>query len=205
MPTPIYHITHISNLPSIISSGGLSAFNVLKRQQKRYTDIALQSIQDQRDRIIVPCASGGVLHDYVPFYFAPRSPMLCSIDYYRGKSYHNEVVHLVTEAESVKNSQLIFAFTDGHAIMAYSDFYDDLNDLSQIDWQIMREKYWKDTDQDGDRKRRRQAEFLVYQFVPWKLIKGIGVINDSIKTKVEAILQNHQYQPFVKKCPQWYY
>lgn len=131
--------------------------------------------------------------------------MLCSIDYYRGKSYHNEVVHLVAEAESVKNSQLIFAFTDGHAIMAYSDFYDDLNDLSQIDWQIMREKYWKDTDQDGDRKRRRQAEFLVHQFFPWTLIQEIGVINDKIKTKVETILQNYPYQPSVKKCSQWYY
>lgn len=205
MPTPIYHITHISNLPSIIGSGGLSAFNVLNRQQKGYTNIALQTIQDQRAGIIVPCASRGVLHDYVPFYFAPRSPMLCSIDYNRGKSYHNEVLHLVTKAESVKNSQLIFAFTDGHAIMAYSDFYDDLKDLSQIDWQIMTEKYWKDTDQDGDRKRRRQAEFLVHQFFPWTLVEEIGVINDSIKTKVETILQNHQYQPSVKKYPQWYY
>ena len=205
MPTLVYHITHINNLPLIINSGGLIAFNKLKQQQTKYVNIAHQTIQDQRARISVPCAVGGFLHDYVPFYFAPRSPMLCSIYYEKGKSYQDEVLHLVTEAESVQASQLDFAFTDGHAIMAYSDFYDDLKDLSQIDWQIMRAKYWNDTDQDGDRKRRRQAEFLVHQFCSWTLVKEIGVINDNIKTKVQKILQHQKHQPNVKIYPQWYY
>ncbi len=131
--------------------------------------------------------------------------MLCAIYYQKGKIYQNEVIHLVSETEEIKAFNLKFAFTDGHAIMAFSEFYDDLKDLSQIDWQIMRTKYWNDNNDDNDRKRRRQAEFLVYQCCPWTLIKEIGVINSSIQTKVEKILQNQKHQPSVKIYSQWYY
>lgn len=205
MPTLIYHITHIDNLSSILNSGGLISYNKLKQQKIIYTDIAHQTIQDRRAVIAVPCSARGFLHDYVPFYFAPRSPMLYANYYQKGKSYQNEVLHLVSEAEKIQASNLEFAFTDGHAIMAFSEFYDDLKDLSRIDWQIMNATYWNDTDRDGDRKRRRQAEFLVHQFCPWTLVKEIGVINDDIKTKVERILHNQIHQPSVKIYSQWYY
>ncbi|MGL6343146.1 MAG: type II toxin-antitoxin system toxin DNA ADP-ribosyl transferase DarT [Waterburya sp.] len=208
MSTPIYHITHISNLASILNSGGLIACNVLRQQQANYTDIAYQTIQDTRAVKQVPCGAGGVLHDYVPFYFAPRSPMLCAIHggYVQGyQDGQDLIIHLVVEIEAIANLNLAFAYTDGHAIMAFSEFYDDLKDLSQIDWQIMGEKYWRDTDEDNDRKRRRQAEFLIHQFCPWTLVKEVGVINNNIKIKVEKILQNYKYQPSVKIYPQWYY
>ncbi len=205
MPTLIYHITHLDNLSSILNSGGLIACNDLRQQQVNYTDIAHQTIQDKRAVITVPCSVKGLLHDYVPFYFAPRSPMLCAVYHQKGKIYQNEVIHLVSKAEEIRAFNLNFAFTDGHAIMAFSGFFDNLNDLSQIDWQIMREKYWNDTNEDNDRKRRRQAEFLVHQCCPWTLIKEIGVINNDIKIKVEKILQNQKYQPSVKIYSQWYY
>lgn len=76
MPIPIYHITHIDNLTSILNLGGLMANSRLRRQRINYLDIAHERIQDRRARTSVPCGAGGVLHDYVPFYFAPRSPML---------------------------------------------------------------------------------------------------------------------------------
>ncbi len=76
MPLPIYHITPIDNLESIISEGGLLAYNVMLDTGINYTNIAYENIQYRRARIRVPCGAGGVMHDYVPFYFAPRSPML---------------------------------------------------------------------------------------------------------------------------------
>ena len=209
MPIPIYHITHIDNLASIINSGGLFACSKLRQQKANYTNIAYEQIQDIRAIKQVPCGAGGVLHDYVPFYFAPRSPMLYTIHRGNVPNYRDgqtPIIHLVAEIETIAESNLAFAYTDGHAVMAYSDFYDDLSYLdSAIDWSLMKSNYWFDTDDEPNRKCRRQAEFLVHQFFPWKLIRGIGVINESIKTKVETILQNHQYQPSVKKCPQWYY
>jgi hypothetical protein len=199
MPTPIYHITHVNNLPSIIDSGGLIACSRLKTQQISYKDIAYTQIQSRRARKAVPCSAGGVLHDYVPFTIHQGNVP----SYQDGQ---NSIIHLVVEIEAITNSQLAFAYTDGHAIMDYSDFYDDLKLLSDaIDWQLMKSRYWNDTNEDGDRKRRRQAEFLVHQFCPWTLIKEIGVINETIAIKVKSILQNQQHQPLVTICSQWYY
>ena len=58
-------------------------------------------------------------------------------------------------------------------------------------------KYWFNTPEDGDRKRRRQAEFLVYQAFPWRLVTVIGVINSQVKEQVEEILQATNHQPAV--------
>ncbi|UTW68357.1 DUF4433 domain-containing protein [Anaerobacillus sp. HL2] len=44
-----------------------------------------------------------------------------------------------------------------------------------MDWDVMESKYWFDTDDDPDRKRRRQAEFLVLRHFPLELVLGIGV------------------------------
>lgn len=43
----------------------------------------------------------------------------------------------------------------------------------------MTARYWYDTDDDPDRKRRRQAEFLVHDFFPWELVSYIGVYDRS--------------------------
>ena len=150
MSTLIYHITHLNNLHSIINSGGLIAYSRLEQRQSNYTDIAYQQIQCRRAIKQVPCAVGGVLHDYVPFYFAPRSPMLYTIHKGNVPGYRDGqtlIIHLVAEIEAIANQNLAFSYTDGHAIMEYSDFYDDLNFLdSAIDWNLMRSNYWFDTD-----------------------------------------------------------
>ena len=79
MRTAIYHITHKDNLPRIISMGGVYAQSQMKCKTIEYSNIAHGGIQDRRSETIVPCGPGGCLHDYVPFYFAPRSPMLYAI------------------------------------------------------------------------------------------------------------------------------
>jgi ssDNA thymidine ADP-ribosyltransferase, DarT len=210
MSTLIYHITHLRNLQSIIKAGGLMAKTTIDRQQIGYEDIAHQGIQDRRATVTVPYGAGGVLHDYVPFYFAPRSPMLCAINMGNVVGYQEgqaSVIHLVCEAESISSSKGIeFVFTDGHAIMGYSTFYTDLNVLCNvIDWNLMQSKYWFDTPDDPNRKCRRQAEFLIHQFCPWTLIREIGVINSQIKVEVEELLQNENHCPPVKVYSGWYY
>jgi len=80
----------------------------------------------------------------------------------------------------VDEAGLRWVFTEGHADMGYTDFFDDFRDLIKIDWPLMEERYWHDTDDDPDRKRRRQAEFLVHQFFPWELVSYVGVYDHSI-------------------------
>ncbi len=208
MSKSIYHITHIKNLESILNTGGLIANNTLKQQQISYLDIAHRTIQDRRAQKLVPCGKGGCLHDYVPFYFAPRSPMLYTINKGNVEGYEegqNPVIHLVSNAELVAANNLDFVFTDGHAVMAYAEFYKDLQQLSVIDWKLMQSKYWSNTNDDPNRKYRRQAEFLVHQFCPWKLITQIGVANNTVQVEVQQILQKFNSQIPIQVYPSWYY
>lgn len=208
MPLPIYHITPIDNLESILSAGGLLAYNVMLETETNYINIAYENIQDRRARIRVPCGAGGVLHDYVPFYFAPRSPMLYTINRGNVTSYTQgqaALIHLVSDVLEIEIRGLDFVFTDGHAVMQITDFFDHLNYLDHIDWDVMESRYWNDTNEDNDRKRRRQAEFLVHNFLPWQLITEIGVINSTIKAQAENILQKFTHKPSVIVRNNWYY
>lgn len=124
--------------------------------------------------------------------------------YNRGQS---EIVHLVSSAEAVEeDDDLRWVFTDGHAEMApLTDFYNDLEDLDKIDWDVMGSTYWNDTDDDPDRKRRRQAEFLVHDFFPWKLIASIGVYGHATMEHVQQILKKSKHKPEVHIKGAWYY
>ncbi|KAM3099278.1 DUF4433 domain-containing protein [Phormidesmis sp. 146-12] len=208
MPTPIYHITHLDNLTSILAIDVLLANTSLQQQNVSYIDLAYPAIQERRARKVVPCGASGTLTDYVPFYFAPRSPMLYAIHQGNLPTYTEgqvPVLHLVSTAEAVQGASLSFVFTDGHGIMAFTEFFDDLAQLNQVDWQVMGLKYWLNTPEDGDRKRRRQAEFLVHQTFPWRLVTEIGVINSQVKEQVEEILQAATHQPAVIIRRNWYY
>jgi len=149
-----------------------------------------------------------MLHDYVPFYFAPRSPMLCAIWYGMVEGYtegQQSIIHLVSTVQAVHLDGRLFVFTDGHGIMAFTDFFNDLSDLNAVDWEVMHAHYWADTPADNDRKRRRQAEFLVHKFFPWRLITEIGVMNQNMRQQVEDILVHTTHRPIVTVQRGWYY
>jgi hypothetical protein len=206
--TDIYHITSLKNLPSILQIGGLWCDSEMHRQKISVTNIAHQDIKDRRTIRQVPYPPRGTIADYVPFYFAPRSPMLYTINRGNVVGYEDgqaTILHLVSTAELVNQSGLDFSFTDGHAIVEISQFYSDLADLNHIDWNIMNSIYWHDTIDDGDRKRRRQAEFLVHHFFPFSLIQTIGVSNHTIASRVNAILRDAEVKPNVQVIPTWYY
>ena len=158
--THIFHITHIRNLPNIIRDGGLWCDHIVSERNLAHVSIAHQHVKDRRSAKHVPCSAGGTLADYVPFYFAPRSPMLYAIAQGYVQGYvdgQKPILHLVASVEAVQASNLSFAFTDGHAEMDISRFFVDLDDINQIDWKIMKERIWRDTLQDGDKKTQEAS------------------------------------------------
>ncbi len=103
---------------------------------------------NRRASTIVPCGPQGNLLGYVAFYFGPRSPMLYSI--YKGNvegcsGNQEDLIYVVSTIQIVDESNLEFTFTDGHGIVDFSSFFNDLSDLDKIDWPIMEQKYWNDT------------------------------------------------------------
>lgn len=208
IPTKIYHITDADNLPSIVTTGELRSHNILHHTAIAYQSIAHTHIQDRRSTTKVPCGASGTLHDYVPFYFAPRSPMLYTINRGNVEQYPQRqarVVHLTTSIEQVQTAGIPFVFTDGHAIMAFSRFFSELAQLDQIDWKVMSSTYWNDTTEYPDRCRRRQAEFLIHQTLPWELITEIGVYSRQMQAEVVTMLQSAVHQPVVQIRREWYY
>jgi hypothetical protein len=125
-------------------------------------------------------------------------------DYSEGQA---PLIYLTTTVSRLTDSGCQFVFSDGHGLARITDWYDDLARLDQVDWSLVAARYWADQPDDNDRQRRKQAEFLVWKSVDWSLIEGIGVLNQQVKSDVEAVLEQHpdQPRPNVQIEGQWYY
>jgi len=209
-PTPIYRFVHVANLYVCLQRGGLHAPNHTPSDGLRYKTIHNVDIQRQRRVTRIPCGPGGVIHDYVAFYFGPRSPMLYQLHTGRVDGYsegQEPLVYLVSTAQAIQKSNAGFVFSDGHGIARFTTWFDDLKDLDKVDWDTVYANYWRDDIDDMDRQRRKQAEFMVHQFCKWELIHEIGVINDRMMKKVNDILNRFQSHPHphVLVRREWYY
>ncbi len=89
--------------------------------------------------------------------------------------------------------------------MRVTEFFDEVQFLDKIDWELMSSQYWHDTEDNPDRKRRRQAEFLIYKTCPLSLILGLVVMNDAVKMKVETMIESTQLDLQVVVKPKWYF
>jgi hypothetical protein len=210
IPTPIFRIIHIDNLLVCLERGGLYAPNYCPEDGLPYHTIHSEEVQSGRHITNIPCGPGGTIHDYVPFYFGYLSPMLLKLKTGQVAGYiegQEPILYLVSTAQAVRDSGARFVFSNGHGLATFTDWFDDLARLDQVDWDMVYERYWRDTVDDSDRQRRKQAEFLVRRFCEWSLIREIGVINQAMKTRVEEVFQNHPAglrRPVTIK-PDWYY
>lgn len=189
-PTPIYRFIHIANLPLVLNRAALHAPLHVPNDGLVYKTIHNIDIQDERRRTPIPCGPGGVIHDYVSFYFGPRTPMLLQLHTGRVEGYEEKqtpLIYLISTAQAVSASAQ-FVFSDGHGIASFTGWKDDLALLDEVDWIAVNSRYWADTVDDPDRQRRKQAEFLVHRTCPWALIQEIAVLNDNMKMRVEEIL-----------------
>lgn len=201
---------HIDNLPVLLQRGGLHASRHVPDDGRPYKTIHNLDIQNERHVRTIPCGPGGTMHDYVPFYLGPRSPMLLQLHTGRVAGYtdgQTPLIYLVTTAQAVVEAGCGYVFSDGHGIARFTDWYADLCMLDNLDWDMIYARYWSDTINDMDRQRRKQAEFLIHQRCPWNLIHSISTINNSIATRVQEILSAYPNvnRPDVEVCRMWYY
>jgi hypothetical protein len=209
-PTPIYRIIHISNLDIYLSRRGVHASNFEPDDGLAYRTIHNTDIQRKRQILCLSCGPCGVLHDYVPFYFGYLSPMLLQLKTGRVEGYdggQESIIYLVSTVQAIQHSGTGFVFSDGHGIAAFTEWYDDLANLNRVDWDMVYQRYWTDDVNDMDRQRRKQAEFLIHRFCDWNLICEIGVINATIKNRVEVIMNAYPstLRKPVRVQNNWYY
>ena len=224
MPAPrpirLFHITAIANLPSVLAEGALISKHLAEQRAVAYQNIAHAGAQGARARKFVPNPPGGLVHDYVPFYFAPRSPMLFAIN--RGGVQNcpwrqADIAHIETTVEAIDQAGLPYVFYDRNATLAYSSACTDLRRIdTHIAWDLLTEtpqldgfcRYWKSdptSDRYSDRMERRQAEFLVKSRVALNLVTRIGVLNLDKVAQVRTMIQQAGLNLPVETMPAWYF
>ncbi len=193
-PTQILHFTAVEHLRTIVESGLLSdtaaqAAGVLT------TEVGNLGIKDQRRQRAVPIAPGGAVADYVPFYFAPRSPMMFAISKGNVPSYQGgtaRLIYLVSTLERVHELGHRPLLTDRNAALAYAEYRafrpDDPIDDDFIDWPLMRQQYWNNTPDEPQRVERRMAECLALDRVAWEAVVSIGTQSEIVAGEVRSIL-----------------
>lgn len=210
-PTPIFRFIHVDNLSVCLQRNGLFAPNFAPDDGLNCKTIHNEEIQQERHIRKIPCGPRGSIHDYVPFYFGYLSPMLFQLKTGRVAGYtegQEPLIYLVSKAQAVQKHGVGFVFSDGHGIAAFTNWFDDLKDLDQVDWNMVYKRYWADDPEvDMDRQRRKQAEFLVHKYLDWSLIHEIGVIDKRMKDKVETVLAGFPSDMHrqVKIRNDWYY
>lgn len=209
IPTPIYRMVHIDNLPTLLARGALHAPNHVPGDRLPWISIHSVQVQVSRGVKRVSCGPGGIILDYVGFYFGPLSPMLLRIHTGHGVAQvdQSNIAYLVSSAQAVQTTGSGFVFYNGHSLAAYSKAFADLAKLTEVDWAVVGLKYWKDTDDDMDRQRRKQAEFLVHRSMPWGLVERIGVCDNVARQRVRTVLAAHhgRHQPPILVEGSWYY
>lgn len=188
--TPIYRMVHIKCLDTLLKRDALHAPGSVPDDSLPYVGIHAQQVQRDRGDRAVPCGPGGVIRDYIGFYFGPRSPMLYRVHtgWNVERVDQTNIVYLVSTAQGVAEAGLPFVFTDRHSLAAVAEFRDDLDDLDIVDIPTAYAVQWNTTAEHPDRQEKKQAEFLVHGSMPWSLIDRIGVANGEVATRVSKVL-----------------
>jgi hypothetical protein len=195
-PVWIYRLVHIDNLEYLLTNGVYTQNH--PKADPNYINIGDTGLIAQRNNYPVKIAPpGGALGDYVPFYFAGHSPMLLNIKTgHRGITQRpqSELVYLCCRVDDIVANCAEWCFTDGHAKDSMTSFYNDLNDMNNVDWNAVVLQYWFPIQTFLDRQTKKQAEFLVKNEVPVKCISGLIVYDQNAHNIIHAILRKHNIQ-----------
>jgi hypothetical protein len=202
----IFRIVHRDNVPWILGHGIYCRNSAI--QDANYRTIGNLELIDRRQHRVVPISPGGTLSDYIPFYFTPYTPMMLNIKTGYGgitKVPNEDVVIFVSSLRNLAKMGRTFVFTDRHAYLVNAEFYNDLDNLDQIDWQILQNRDFKRDPDDPEKLERYQAEALVHNHIPVEAFIGMVCYTDEIKESISQIVNNNGLNLQVIKQTGWYF
>ena len=204
----LFHMTLIERLPAIAASGRLLCDLALAELELPGHPIAHAHIKERRRRVEVPIPPGGVVGDYVPFYLAPRSPMLAANHYgnVQGRSAGQDgIVYFVTTIERIAALGGV-VLTNKHPARR-PQFTNDLSRFGApdfIDWDVMFDP-WFTSATDTERPERRQAEVLVHREVPLEAMIGLAARTADELAAARAICEPDHPDWHFNDRPDWYF
>ena len=204
-----YRITHIDNLRLLIQNGIVNKNH--PNASEYYIEIGNREIIDVRSVLPVKISEYGMIGEYVPFYFTPKSIMLFNIltGYWHPlvpQRKRDEIIVIRCLIENLKQLPKWF-FTDGQANIRDGSVkhYNDLSYLYKIDWNIIQQSDFSKNTNDFERPRRYQAEFLVHHEVPFSNIESLNVYDQQTAIKVNTILNENNINLAVNIQPQYFF
>lgn len=189
-----YHFTSIQNLESIINHGIFSTNQKITRGIM-HVNVAEEGIQRRRALMQVPGTNGRCVHDYVPFYFAKKTPMQQAVLYKKNVDQqfiiYLSVSVLLMETRAGAYYTNASANTDVPPTFYSGNHHSD--QLDQLDWQTIDSARWG-YDDDAQR-HRKMAEFLLPDHVPLHEVNQIITFDRSISDCVREIFQSKGVVP----------
>ena len=200
----IWRIVHISNMASILDNGLYCRSHI---NAPTLTSIGNQGLIDRRATHPVPISPFGFLNDSIPFYFTPFSPMLLNIKTGRGvpQRPNEEIVILVSSLHHIQTLGLNFVFSNMHAYYQWANFYNNLNDLDQIDWPLLQNRDFKRDQNDPLKFERYQAEALIHQHCPLTALQGVLCYNEQVKSSLKDLMSERNINIPIYANPNWYF
>jgi hypothetical protein len=171
------NITLIKHVPSILQHGIVSYAGAKKLPHE---SIALQAVQDERDKKQVP--GGLALHEYANVYFHARNPMM--------SRRRDEAPRLCVLRVSVDILNISGAvITDQNAASKYVRFSapDRLKYMNR-DYIFARNwKYPNDQIEEWRHSSAKCAEALIPKSIPPNYLLGAYVVNDAARTQLASL------------------
>ncbi|MGQ8334527.1 type II toxin-antitoxin system toxin DNA ADP-ribosyl transferase DarT [Klebsiella pneumoniae] len=190
-----YHFTHIDNLEGIIKNGLLST-NLKSNRGITHKDIANNEIQHRRSEMRVTCGPGGVVHDYVPFYFTKRSPMLLNV--IKKKNVDQEgIIYLAIPIEAIEDKSVVFSNSSANTLTPPT-FYSNADDLNKLNWDAIDSRVWVPKIESV--KQQKMAELLIHNEIPFNNFSFLVVWNLCMKMHVTQLLKKYGVNNFDVRC-----
>jgi hypothetical protein len=202
----IFRTTHINNIPWILSNGAHCSQSA--ERDPAFVQIGNPDLITKRARRIVPVPPGGVLQDYVPFYFTPFSPMLYSIRTgWNGIQQRpmRDIVILVSSLHILIAQDVSFLITDRHAYLQAALFSSNLADLARVDWKIIQARDFKRDPNDPGKVERYQAEALVHRRLPAAALSGIVCHGAAEEERIRQVMVSAPVDCPLAVRPTWYF
>ncbi len=202
----IWRIVHRDNLPWILENG-LHCANS-SEAAPNWVNIGNAELIDRRSRKAVPIEPGGVLSDYVPFYFTPFSPMMYNIYTGRGEVHqrlNEDIVILVSTLHKVVAEGYPFVFSDRHAYVATAQFFSNVGRLDAIDWSLLQARNFQRSADDPEKIERYQAEALIWKHLPVTGLIGAICYTDELKLQLEQQVAQRGLALDIHKMKGWYF
>jgi hypothetical protein len=207
-------MTHIENIPYILANGITNKNS--PNANIDYVSIGDTSLITTRATKQVTITNGNrsrpiksiTLGDFIPFYFGIRMPMLYVMqhggNYVERATPPKDIVYLVCNVEDLVQSGITYYFSDGHATDFSTSFYNSskINDLPTIvNWNAVKAQYWSG-EENLILKCKKQAEFLIVEDIPAKLLKGFVCYNEAAQ---QSLLEMQIDENKIKVYPRAYY